>query len=407
VATVEIEHVTKIYPNGAEAVSDLSLDVADGEFMVLVGPSGCGKTTTLRMVAGLEDISEGAIKVGERVINDLSPRDRDMAMVFQNYALYPHMTVAENIGFALKLRKLPKDEVRAKVEEAARILGLTEHLRRKPGQLSGGQRQRVAMGRAIVREPAVFLMDEPLSNLDAKLRVQMRAEISRIQRRLGVATLYVTHDQIEAMTMGDRVAVLSAGTLQQCDTPQALYDAPANLFVAAFIGSPAMNLYQATVDPDGAGVRVGDQVLELPARQHGEGTLGSLSGKEVVVGIRPEDMSDAAMLGAGESARRQLVGSVELVEALGSEKLVHFRLEAEHVRGLQTIVAANDDAEGLEAGEISGAANVNGVARVDPASRLRAGEQARFEVAIDRLHLFDPHSGQALSAPVPRRELVS
>jgi multiple sugar transport system ATP-binding protein len=406
VATIEIEHVTKVYPNGSEAVSDLSLDVADGEFMVLVGPSGCGKTTTLRMVAGLEDISEGVIRVGERVVNDLSPRDRDMAMVFQNYALYPHMTVAENIGFALKLRKLPKDEVSAKVEEAARILGLTEHLRRKPGQLSGGQRQRVAMGRAIVREPAVFLMDEPLSNLDAKLRVQMRAEISRIQRRLGVATLYVTHDQIEAMTMGDRVAVLSAGTLQQCDVPQVLYDAPANLFVAAFIGSPAMNLYRAIVESDGASVRVGDQVLELSTRLREDRALVPFRGQEVVIGIRPEDLSDAALLGGEENSHQPLVGSVELVEALGSEKLVHFRLEAEHVRGLQAVVAAEDDAEGLEAGEIAAAANVNGVARVEPSSQLRSGEQARFEVATDRLHLFDPTSGLALSGPVPRRELI-
>ncbi|HEY5192906.1 MAG TPA: sn-glycerol-3-phosphate ABC transporter ATP-binding protein UgpC [Solirubrobacteraceae bacterium] len=406
-ATIEIEHVTKIYPNGSEAVSDLSLDVADGEFMVLVGPSGCGKTTTLRMVAGLEDISEGAVRVGERVVNDLSPRDRDMAMVFQNYALYPHMTVAENIGFALKLRKLPKEEIREKVEEAARILGLSEHLRRKPGQLSGGQRQRVAMGRAIVREPAVFLMDEPLSNLDAKLRVQMRAEISRIQRRLGVATLYVTHDQIEAMTMGDRVAVLSAGTLQQCDAPQALYDAPANLFVAAFIGSPAMNLYQAALDPDGGGVRVGKQMLELPARQRDDRALAPFRGEDVVVGIRPEDLSDATLLTGATSERQHLVGTVELVEALGSEKLVHFRLEAEHVRGLQSVVAGHDDAEGLEAGEISAAANVNGVARVEPASRLRAGEQARFVVATDRLHLFDPTSGNALSGPVARIEQAS
>jgi multiple sugar transport system ATP-binding protein len=402
-ATVEIEHVTKIYATGSEAVSDLTLDVADGEFMVLVGPSGCGKTTTLRMVAGLEDISEGTVRVGERVVNDLSPRDRDMAMVFQNYALYPHMTVAENIGFALKLRKLPKDEVRAKVEEAARILGLTEHLRRKPGQLSGGQRQRVAMGRAIVREPAVFLMDEPLSNLDAKLRVQMRAEISRIQRRLGVATLYVTHDQIEAMTMGDRVAVLSAGTLQQCDAPQVLYDAPTNLFVAAFIGSPAMNLYRAMLAPDGAGVRVGEQALELSARMREDRGLASLRGQELVVGIRPEDLSDSALLEGDEDAHQQLVGTVELVEALGSEKLVHFRMEAEHVRAPQAVVATQDDAEGLEAGEIAGSANVNGVARVDPASALRAGEQARFAVAVDRLHFFDPASGVALSGPAPRK----
>jgi multiple sugar transport system ATP-binding protein len=398
-ATVEIEHVTKVYPNGSEAVSDLSLDVADGEFMVLVGPSGCGKTTTLRMVAGLEDISDGAIKVGERVVNDLSPRDRDMAMVFQNYALYPHMTVAENIGFALKLRKLPKDEIRGKVEEAARILGLTEHLRRKPGQLSGGQRQRVAMGRAIVREPAVFLMDEPLSNLDAKLRVQMRAEISRIQRRLGVATLYVTHDQIEAMTMGDRVAVLSAGELQQCDAPQTLYDAPANLFVAAFIGSPAMNLYQATLDPDGGGVRVGEQVLELSSVQRENRALASFRGKEIVVGVRPEDLSDATLNGS-DGDRQHLVGAVELVEALGSEKLVHFRLEAEHVRGLQTALTANDDAEGLEAGEIASTANVNGVARVEPASRLHAGEQARFAVATERMHIFDSNTGAALAGPI-------
>jgi multiple sugar transport system ATP-binding protein len=403
VATVEIEHVTKVYPNGSEAVSDLSLDVADGEFLVLVGPSGCGKTTTLRMVAGLEDISEGTIRVGERVVNDLSPRDRDMAMVFQNYALYPHMTVAENIGFALKLRKTPKEEMRAKIEEAARILGLTEHLRRKPGQLSGGQRQRVAMGRAIVREPAVFLMDEPLSNLDAKLRVQMRAEISRIQRRLGVATLYVTHDQIEAMTMGDRVAVMSAGTLQQCDAPQVLYDAPANLFVAAFIGSPAMNLYRATVDADGTSVRVGEQVLELSRRTREERALARFRGEEVVLGIRPEDLSDAA-LGRAEGGTQQLVGTVELVEALGSEKLVHFRLEAEHVRGA---ILAEGDAEGLEAGEIAASANVNGVARVEPASRLRAGEQASFELDTDRLHLFDPASSEALSGPVARRELVS
>src|SRR5580693_6549758 len=345
-ATIGIEHVTKIYPNGSEAVSDLNLDVADGEFMVLVGPSGCGKTTTLRMVAGLEDVSEGTIRVGERVVNDLSPRERDMAMVFQNYALYPHMTVAENIGFALKLRKLPKEEVNAKVEEAAHILGLTEHLRRKPGQLSGGQRQRVAMSSAIVREPAVFLMDEPLSNLDARLRVQMRAEISRIQRRLGVATLYVTHDQTEAMTMGDRVAVLSAGTLQQCDAPQVLYDAPSNLFVAAFIGSPAMNLYRATVDREGGVLRVGDQTLELPRSMRNVSSSDLPADNEVVVGLRPEDLSDAALVDGDPGSGGQLVGTVELVEALGSEKLVHFRLEAEHVRALEAIASDAGEAEG-------------------------------------------------------------
>jgi len=396
-ATIEIEHVTKIYPNGSEAVSDLSLDVADGEFMVLVGPSGCGKTTTLRMVAGLEDISEGAVRVGERVVNDLSPRDRDMAMVFQNYALYPHMTVAENIGFALKLRKLPKEEIREKVEEAARILGLSEHLRRKPGQLSGGQRQRVAMGRAIVREPAVFLMDEPLSNLDAKLRVQMRAEISRIQRRLGVATLYVTHDQIEAMTMGDRVAVLSAGTLQQCDAPQALYDAPANLFVAAFIGSPAMNLYQAALDPDGGGVRVGKQMLELPARQRDDRALAPFRGEDVVVGIRPEDLSDATLLTGATSERQHLVGTVELVEALGSEKLVHFHIDAARLSSTDVLLASEDEEpETLEAGEIGSATASAGVARVAADSPIVADQRVVFAVDTERLHLFDPETGSRL-----------
>ncbi len=258
--------VSKVYPNGVEAVSHLSLDVEDGEFVVLVGPSGCGKTTALRMVAGLEDVTDGEIEIGGRVVNDLSPRERDIAMVFQNYALYPHMTVAENIGFSLEMQKLPKAQVGPKVEDAARVLGLTDQLRRKPAQLSGGQRQRVAMGRAIVREPAAFLMDEPLSNLDAKLRVHMRAEVARIQRHLGVATLYVTHDQVEAMTMGDRVAVMRSGKLQQYAPPKELYDRPTNLFVASFIGSPAMNLYQATVDSEGRSISLGDQRLSLPSR---------------------------------------------------------------------------------------------------------------------------------------------
>ena len=262
-ATVNLEKVSKVYPNGLPAVSELDLDVAEGELMVLVGPSGSGKTTALRMVAGLEDITSGTLRMGGKAVNDLPPKDRNVAMVFQNYALYPHMTVAQNIGFALKLRKFPKTEINAKVREAATLLGLTDYLNSKPGQLSGGQRQRVAMGRAIVREPSVFLMDEPLSNLDAKLRVQMRAEISRIQRRVGVATLYVTHDQTEAMTMGDRVAVLHMGRLQQCDSPQSLYEHPDNLFVAAFIGSPAMNLYEAAVSSDGTQVKLGSQSLNL------------------------------------------------------------------------------------------------------------------------------------------------
>ncbi|MHB2000094.1 MAG: ABC transporter ATP-binding protein, partial [Solirubrobacteraceae bacterium] len=331
-ATITLEHVSKVYPNGAEAVTDLNLQVADGEFMILVGPSGCGKTTALRMVAGLEDITDGTIEVGGKVVNDLSPRDRDIAMVFQNYALYPHMTVAENIGFALSLRKLDKAQVNAKVREAAEILGLTEHLKRKPAQLSGGQRQRVAMGRAIVREPAAFLMDEPLSNLDAKLRVQMRAEVSRIQRRVGVATLYVTHDQTEAMTMGDRVAVMRSGRLQQCDAPQELYDRPANLFVAAFIGSPAMNLYNATLSADGATLNLGEQRLQLPQQLRSEATIGARRGKDVVVGIRPEDLADAAVNG-GDGSGRQLTGTVDLIEALGAEKLVHFHIDASRLTG--------------------------------------------------------------------------
>src|SRR6202789_1780313 len=265
-APVSLEKINKVYENGFHAVKDLSVNIADGEFMVLVGPSGCGKTTALRMVAGLEDITSGVLRIGGKEANDETPKQRHIAMVFQNYALYPHMTVAENIGFALKLRKLPKAELTAKVNEAAEILGLTDWLDRKPAQLSGGQRQRVAMGRAIVREPSVFLMDEPLSNLDAKMRVQMRAEISRIQRRVGVATFYVTHDQTEAMTMGDRVAVLHKGELQQCGTPKVLYEHPDNLFVAAFIGSPAMNLFEAILSPDGTELKLGSQSLTLPEK---------------------------------------------------------------------------------------------------------------------------------------------
>src|SRR4051794_25614700 len=295
-ATVQMENVNKIYENGFHAIHDLSLDIADQEFLVLVGPSGCGKSTALRMVAGLETITGGVMKIGDRVVNDVQPKDRDIAMVFQNYALYPHMTVADNIGFALKLARVPKDEIKRRVTQAAHILELEQYLDRKPGQLSGGQRQRVAMGRAIVRQPSAFLMDEPLSNLDAKLRVQMRAEIARLQRDLGVTTVYVTHDQVEAMTMGDRVCVLKDGYLQQVDTPQNLYDNPVNVFVAAFIGSPSMNLYDGQVDlTDGGGtITIGSQTVgfgpELLTRFPG---LSAYSGKRVVVGIRPEDFEDA------------------------------------------------------------------------------------------------------------------
>ncbi|HTW07629.1 MAG TPA: sn-glycerol-3-phosphate ABC transporter ATP-binding protein UgpC, partial [Acidimicrobiales bacterium] len=323
-ATVNLDKVTKVYPNGFAAVHDLDLDVAEGELMVLVGPSGSGKSTALRMVAGLEEITSGTLTMGGRVVNDLPPKDRNVAMVFQSYALYPHMTVGENIGFSLKLRKVPKAVIQAKVKEAADLLGLTDYVDRKPAQLSGGQRQRVAMGRAIVREPSVFLMDEPLSNLDAKMRVQMRAEISRIQRRVGVATFYVTHDQVEAMTMGDRVAVLHRGALQQCDTPQVLYERPGNMFVAAFIGSPAMNLYEATLSPSGNEVKVGDQVLSLPnSITGGRPALANFRDRKVIVGVRPEDLADAALLGASVTPGTTLQADVELVEALGNELQIH------------------------------------------------------------------------------------
>ena len=382
-ATVNLDNVNKVYDNGFHAVHDLSLDVSDGEFMVLVGPSGCGKTTALRMVAGLEDITSGTLRIGDREVNDLSPKDRDIAMVFQNYALYPHMTVAENIGFALKLRKLPKDKLDAQVKETAEILGLTEWLDRKPGQLSGGQRQRVAMGRAIVREPSVFLMDEPLSNLDAKLRVQMRAEVSRIQRRIGVATIYVTHDQIEAMTMGDRVAVMRAGVLQQVDTPQVLYDRPDNLFVAAFIGSPAMNLYEATVGEGGRSVRIGSQEVALPdSVTVAHSGLTALAGKPVIVGLRPEHLPAAGHGATGP----ELAGEVDLVEALGSELVLHFTIDAKRV---QAEGAASADAE---AATISG----EGVARVDPKTSVKAGDKIVFAVDTEGMQFFDPGSGAAI-----------
>ena len=382
-ATVSMDNVNKVYDNGFHAVHDLSLDVADGEFMVLVGPSGCGKTTALRMVAGLEDISSGTLRIGDREVNNLSPKERDIAMVFQNYALYPHMTVAENIGFALKLRKLPKDKLDAQVKETAEILGLTECLDRKPGQLSGGQRQRVAMGRAIVREPSVFLMDEPLSNLDAKLRVQMRAEVSRIQRRIGVATIYVTHDQIEAMTMGDRVAVLRAGVLQQCATPQVLYDRPDNVFVAAFIGSPAMNLYEASVGEGARSVRIGSQEVALPdSVTVAHSRLASFAGKPVIVGLRPEHLPAAASGAAGP----ELTGDVDLVEALGSELVVHFTIDAKRV---QAEGAHSADAE---AATISG----EGVARVDPKTPVKAGDRITFAVDTAGMQFFDPDGGAAI-----------
>jgi multiple sugar transport system ATP-binding protein len=383
VADVSLENVNKVYENGFHAVKDFNLQIADGEFMVLVGPSGCGKTTALRMVAGLEDITSGILRIGGKEANDETPKERDIAMVFQNYALYPHMTVAENIGFALKLRHLPKDQLKAKVNEAADILGLTDWLDRKPGQLSGGQRQRVAMGRAIVREPSVFLMDEPLSNLDAKLRVQMRAEVARIQRRMGVSTIYVTHDQVEAMTMGDRVTVMRDGRLQQVDTPQTLYDNPDNVFVAAFIGSPAQNLYDATVGEGARSIKLGSQTVELPdAVALKRPALRTYVGKDVVVGMRPEHLRAAAP----EITGPKLVGDVDLVEALGSELVVHFTIDAHRV--IAEGAFDKDEAAAVKSGE--------GVARVEAKTPVKPGDKMTFSVDVEDMQFFDTDTGLAI-----------
>ncbi len=382
-ATVSMEKINKVYENGFHAVKDMSLDIADGEFMVLVGPSGCGKTTALRMVAGLEDITSGILRIGGKEANDESPKERDIAMVFQNYALYPHMTVAQNIGFALKLRHTPKDQLNAKVNEAADILGLTDWLDRKPGQLSGGQRQRVAMGRAIVREPSVFLMDEPLSNLDAKLRVQMRAEVARIQRRIGVSTIYVTHDQVEAMTMGDRVTVMRDGTLQQVDTPQHLYDNPDNIFVAAFIGSPAQNLYDAVVGEGVRSIKLGSQSIMLPdAVAAKRPALRSYVGKDVVIGMRPEHLRAASP----DTTGPKLVGDVELIEALGSELVVHFTIDAHRV--IAEGALDKDEAAAMQSGE--------GVARVEAKTPVKPGDKMTFSIDVEDMQFFDPKTGLAI-----------
>jgi len=382
-ADVSMDKLNKVYENGFHAVKDMTLNVGDGEFMVLVGPSGCGKTTALRMVAGLEDITSGILRIGGKEVNDETPKERDIAMVFQNYALYPHMTVAENIGFALKLRHMPKDELNAKVKEAAEILGLTDWLDRKPGQLSGGQRQRVAMGRAIVRQPSVFLMDEPLSNLDAKLRVQMRAEVARIQRHLGVSTIYVTHDQVEAMTMGDRVTVMRSGVLQQVDTPQHLYDNPDNIFVAAFIGSPAMNLYDATVGPGARSLKLGSQEIDLPESVVlKRPSLRSYAGKDVVVGLRPEHLPAESADATGP----KLTGDVDIVEALGSELVVHFTIDANRV--LAEGAQDKDEAAAVKTGE--------GVARISAKTAVKPGDRLTFAVDIDEMQFFDTQTGLAI-----------
>jgi multiple sugar transport system ATP-binding protein len=390
-AEIEFDDVVKRYPDGFEAVKHMNLQIRDGELMILVGPSGCGKSTALRMIAGLEDISEGDLKIGGEVVNDLAPKDRDIAMVFQNYALYPHMTVRENMGFALKLRKADPNDIKRRVDEAAKILDLEPHLERKPANLSGGQRQRVAMGRAIVREPKAFLMDEPLSNLDAKLRVEMRAAVSRLQQRLETTTVYVTHDQTEAMTLGDRVAVMRAGILQQVDSPRALYDNPRNIFVAGFIGSPAMNFFTGAIESDAIRTPMGEIPLHDELRRSLE-SHGSTS-RDVIVGVRPEDFEDAKYAPEGHRGY-EFDANVELTESMGSEIYAHFdfdhgqAIESEELRELQEDAGTSD---------VPGSASGHAVARVDASSGVKAGERARLWLDTDKLHLFNPSDGLSLT----------
>jgi multiple sugar transport system ATP-binding protein len=403
VAGIVLDKLTKVYADGTRAVSELSLDVEDGEFVVFVGPSGCGKTSALRMIAGLEEITSGEVRLGDTVVNGLPPKDRDIAMVFQNYALYPHMSAYDNMAFGLKLRGVAKSEIARRVGDAARILGLADVLRKRPRTLSGGQRQRVAMGRAIVRQPAAFLMDEPLSNLDAKLRVQMRAEIARIQRDLNVTTIYVTHDQSEAMTLGDRVCVMRDGLLQQVARPQLLYDRPANLFVAEFIGSPAMNLVQAELQrgPSGYSVRIADSELRVDAAVAGARPgLEAYVGRPIALGIRPEDLEDAA-LDPGEERLRAIV---DIREDMGSEVYLHFSVDAPPVTtgGVEAAV----EHEALEVIEARVAATGTPfVARVERTSRAREGEVIELTVDTQRLHFFDLESG--LGIYEPSREAVA
>jgi multiple sugar transport system ATP-binding protein len=383
-ADIKLHDITNRYADGTEAVKHMNLEIEDGEFMILVGPSGCGKSTALRMIAGLEDISEGELLIGDRVVNNLAPRDRDIAMVFQNYALYPHMTVRENMGFALKLAKVPQDEIDRKVEDAAQTLDLQDHLDRKPANLSGGQRQRVAMGRAIVRDPQVFLMDEPLSNLDAKLRVQMRTEVSRLQRDLSTTMVYVTHDQTEAMTLGDRVAVMRSGVLQQVDTPRTLYNDPTNIFVAGFIGSPAMNFFTGSIS---AGK------LKLPFAELWAPEGVSHSG-DVIVGIRPEDFEDARFAPEGHPAGIEFEAPVEVVESMGSEIYVYFTSQGGEVSSDELAELARDSgvAETPSGGSLA-------VARLNPDSDVRQGQHARLWFDGAKLHLFDPADGSSLRRP--------
>jgi multiple sugar transport system ATP-binding protein len=391
-AEIVLDNIVKRYPDGFEAVKELNLEISDGEFMILVGPSGCGKSTALNMIAGLEDISAGELRIGGKVVNRVAPRDRDIAMVFQSYALYPHMTVRENMAFALRLAKVDKAEVNRKVQEAADILDLNEHLERKPANLSGGQRQRVAMGRAIVRDPKAFLMDEPLSNLDAKLRVQMRAQVARIQRKLNTTTVYVTHDQTEAMTLGDRVAVMLSGVLQQVGSPMELYNNPANLFVAGFIGSPGMNFMPATLNNGSAhlpmvDVQLPQEVLDRLGRQ--------ASGRRVIAGIRPEDFEDATKVDSQDRTRgTTFKANLDLVEAMGAEYYAHFGINMKMVES-EELQELRDDAGGVE--ELTDAGDTVLVARLSPQSRARSGEQAELWLDTTRLHFFDEQSGQALT----------
>jgi len=389
-AEIVLDKVTKRYADGFEAVRNMDLDINDGEFMILVGPSGSGKSTALRMIAGLEDISDGEVKIGDTVVNQMAPKDRDIAMVFQNYALYPHMSVRENMAFPLKLAGTPKEEIDQKVQEAAKILDLTEHLDRKPANLSGGQRQRVAMGRAIVRNPKAFLMDEPLSNLDAKLRVQMRTEVSRIQSRLGTTTVYVTHDQTEAMTLGDRVAVLRGGVLQQVGSPSELYNHPVNLFVAGFIGSPSMNFMPATLDGDTVRLPMGEVRLTDEARKR---AAGAQPGQSVVAGIRPESFEDASFVSddvrdAGATFKTQ----IDLVESLGAEKYAYFRVEESQVESDELRELAEDTG----AAEL-GATEGQVVARIEAASQIERGAEAELWVDSRTIHFFDLESGRTLA----------
>jgi multiple sugar transport system ATP-binding protein len=405
VAQIQLKGVTKRYPDGTEAVKSIDLLIGDGEFMILVGPSGCGKSTALRMIAGLEDISEGEMLIGEEVVNDLAPKDRDIAMVFQNYALYPHMTVRDNMGFALKLAKVDQGEINTKVEEAARILDLQDHLERKPANLSGGQRQRVAMGRAIVRDPKAFLMDEPLSNLDAKLRVQMRTEVSRIQKRLGTTMVYVTHDQTEAMTLGDRVAVMRAGVIQQVDSPKVLYEDPLNLFVAGFIGSPAMNFLPATLTGDSLELPFGTTQLpdEIKAKLQGGGNV-----RDVIAGLRPEHFEDATVADERHHhAGMKFKVTIDVVESMGSELYAYFDVEAKAAESEELAALAED--AGL--GELPGAGASGGathvVARLDSQSTAQAGKEVEMVLDVSQIKLFDPNGGRSLTAEQPKEAVGS